>query len=497
MPYGKYLRTHTGLEIFTGYKEIAIHIPNDSAPILIPLIAHSIYESKDGTIWCGLHRNGIIPLTDGNTPDETRHYLQGYSVSDILEDSEGGFWFTTLENGVFYMASEKFLYYSIEDNHLVNRILCLTPADSAHVLAGTANGSIYRADPFHISLTDNSRNTSISRIYTGIHSPVLVGSDSSYILQTGNHKKIIPICLANNKIAFTSFAITSKGEVWGGNYLFLARIDPVSGLVEKKITVKSRILSLYCDAGDRIWMGCSDGLWKYEKDSLFYMSLHTPLLQCPVEDLKQSKDGSWWYATKGNGVIIRNGDKLFQISVKNRLTSNICRSLDFDPDGNVWIGTNAGINKIIPLVQGNFKIENYTSQDGLYSNEINQLVINGDYLWAASNIGILFFNTRAAFIKRIPPPVYITNFDVNNRKTDFSTDAELDHTQSFIRINFIGLSYKRGTGLVYKYRLQGLDTAWNYTTGTSIQYTPLPPGSYTFSVYAVNSDGMESVVPAT
>jgi LytS/YehU family sensor histidine kinase len=44
--------------------------------------------------------------------------------------------------------------------------------------------------------------------------------------------------------------------------------------------------------------------------------------------------------------------------------------------------------------------------------------------------------------------------------------------------------------------LEGLDSKWNYTFSNNLQYTTLPPGAYTFKVYALNGDGVKSLKPA-
>ncbi|MGZ4060807.1 MAG: sensor histidine kinase, partial [Bacteroidia bacterium] len=41
----------------------------------------------------------------------------------------------------------------------------------------------------------------------------------------------------------------------------------------------------------------------------------------------------------------------------------------------------------------------------------------------------------------------------------------------------------------------GLDTNWYYTKNTTIQYTTLPPGDYTFTVYAINYSNISSIKP--
>jgi hypothetical protein len=72
----------------------------------------------------------------------------------------------------------------------------------------------------------------------------------------------------------------------------------------------------------------------------------------------------------------------------------------------------------------------------------------------------------------------------------------LNHNQNFVQILYKGINVKSEGRILYKYRLEGLDSSWTYSENTFVQYTTLPPGSYKFIVYALNSDGQISSNPA-
>ncbi|HXC03194.1 MAG TPA: two-component regulator propeller domain-containing protein [Bacteroidia bacterium] len=496
LPTSKYLFTRSRQNIFIGYKEIGITEQGDTAVKHFPLDAISLYEDPNGVLWAGVVRNGIMPFKESPLFNESHHYLKGSSVSSMIIDSEGGYWFTTLENGVYYMASENFLCFGKESMLGNTRIQTILPRDSAHIFAGGSDGSVFSIDEQSVRVFNKLHHSSVNKLgYAGNHK-LIVGSDSSYAIDLLHPEQINPITVNGEKISFKSFVYTSTGELWGGNYQNLSHINTQSFEVVKQYKTKSRILSLCTDDGHRILIGSAEGLWTYVNDSLTQAWVNTPLLQVPVEDILAGPEHSLWYATKGNGIVIQSGKRYFQLSVRNGLTSNICRSITSDSKGIIWVGTMAGINKITPLALGNYKIESFTVEDGLASNEIYQVARTGDFLWAASNAGVIYFNANVSSERRNPPPVYITACDVNYRKQDMSEALKLSYNQNQVRIGFVGLAYKRGTGLRYKYRLEGLDSTWSFTDALSIQYSALPPGQYTFKVIALNSSGIESRAPA-
>jgi hypothetical protein len=458
----------------------------------------SLYEDKNRQIWAGFYQGGVslFKKTTGGSADSV-HYLPGLSVSGVEQDREGGYWFTSLEKGVYYMASGGMLFYDKAGGLSSNKVLGLLPLDSAHILAGMSDGSLTSIGLSGLTNFSHPSPTTIYKLSKGPGGSILVGCVESYIIPADYSRPAIPILADGSKLSVKCFSCNSKGDLWAGNYYVLVQIDPRTGIVIKSVKAASRILSIYCDEAGTVWLGCSNGLWKYKDDQFLYAGNAEPLFKNRIEDIKVGKDGTWWFATKGAGIICKRGEVLSRLTQKTGLSSNTAKCICIDDNGTIWAGTNKGINRITALKGGGYKIENYSVEDGLISDEINELVRNGQYLWAATNQGIAYFHIRNSSTNTSPPPIYLTELTVNREKMDYKEDLKLKYYQNFIAIQFIGLAYKRSSELRYKYRLEGLDSAWSYTTSTSIQYTTLPYGSYVFQVYAINSDGMLSLLPAS
>jgi signal transduction histidine kinase/DNA-binding response OmpR family regulator len=92
------------------------------------------------------------------------------------------------------------------------------------------------------------------------------------------------------------------------------------------------------------------------------------------------------------------------------------------------------------------------------------------------------------------PPVYITGFQLFNRKINAGTltrDITLSYRQSTFSFNFVALNYISPENNEYAYKLEGLDTSWNYVgKEKKASYTNLGPGDYVFRVRASNNDGV-------
>ena len=70
--------------------------------------------------------------------------------------------------------------------------------------------------------------------------------------------------------------------------------------------------------------------------------------------------------------------------------------------------------------------------------------------------------------------------------------------QENLEIRYTGLTFVNAERMVFRYQLHGVDRGWVYAgTRRLAHYAHVPPGRYTFSVLAANSDGVWATTPAT
>jgi ligand-binding sensor domain-containing protein len=496
----KYLRSHSGDYFITGFREVFKTGKNES--VTLPGTVISVFEDSHQDVWVGQFRHGTSFFTGGKLSGmKPGHLLGNVSVSSIAEDREGGFWFSSLEMGVYYMTSRDMLYYDKSRGLSDNKVLTLVAGANNTILAATENGAISVVSHDSIlglvpGMDLKQENTIYRLAISPVKGEIIVGARWAFSFGIGHPFHPDYLLERTNKIAYNCFANDKKGNLWAGNYMSLDEVDPVTRKVLGEYNSKSRILSLCCGAGDTVWVGCVNGLWNF-KDGLFrYQGNKYPSFTSRIEDLKLAADGIWWFATKGDGIIVKSKTDVFRITERNGLSSNICKSICIDSAGIVWVSTNHGISRIEMKKWKEYQITICSADDGLLTNEINQIIRTGNQVWAATNLGLITFDATKFHLNETPPPIYLTHLDVNSRKRSFSDTLHLKYFENLLQINFIGLSYMRNSKLRYKYMLDGLDTTWNYSQQNGIQYTILPPGKYCFKVYAINSAGVSSKKPA-
>src|SRR5690606_5315050 len=71
------------------------------------------------------------------------------------------------------------------------------------------------------------------------------------------------------------------------------------------------------------------------------------------------------------------------------------------------------------------------------------------------------------------------------------TRLDIPREASIVRLRIGALDYSPSADMRYRYRMEGLGKEWSYNgRQTTVAYTRLPPGAYTFRAQAANADGV-------
>jgi hypothetical protein len=84
--------------------------------------------------------------------------------------------------------------------------------------------------------------------------------------------------------------------------------------------------------------------------------------------------------------------------------------------------------------------------------------------------------------------VFINSIMYGSSEIYASPDASLKYENSYIKINFVGITFQQPKKVLYRYRMLGLNRNWILNTSGSVDYSSIPPGDYTFEVIAKKID---------
>ena len=466
-------------------------------------LCYHFLDSKNG-LWIGTNKEGLLyyPKVDLKK-GKPYHFLKNKTISCITEDHEKGYWITTLEDGLFYIKDINFMHYAELSSSKVNAIT----ANNKKIYAGLDNGkvAIFKNNiSSEISSNFDSLNVNFIRKIIPIDSHIIaIGGSTRFCFMDVNKRKIVPFKPSRLNKIYQGLSVISiannKEKFWIGNFsnLFELHYDNQNNIKTKIHRAPNRIFSVASDKNGIIWLGCAIGLYRFEKDKFTFQGKGSDALSSRINDI-QIQNNTIWSCTKDNGITIKRGNKLYDISTKNGLKSNICQSVFLESEKIGWLASNKGICKITIGSWTPFKlnIKYYNINNGLISNEINQIFKKDNTVYIASNKGISLFNEKKVTTNNFPPPIYINSVFINKHDTIIKKNYNLPYDKNDISIKYIGLTFKSEGNVEYKYRLIGLDSDWQYSSYSKATFSKLPYGNYTFEVSAKNNDGYWSKNPA-
>jgi ligand-binding sensor domain-containing protein len=458
-------------------------------------------ESENGHLLTGTY-DGVVEYNDLTFHSFSRlAHLKTKVITSVCADHENGFWYCTEGNGIYYIPFRNFSYYSSADGLPESKISCAMKAGNK-VICGHLDGTITTFQDQHIEtikLYPLDSSLSSDRVTSIIFNDPnhLFISTIRNVFSFDTEKKIVEKKLNEG----SKMLLKGDGEMlWSLRYrdLLLRNCESLKQVSIINLAFYSD--NIYQDRSGKIWICSTNSVYSFLPGTgLKNEGENIPLLNTRVVEVRQDDDGNMWMVSRGSGVIVKRGNSYFNILQKDGLAGNMCRNIFIDSGNVVWVGTNNGLSRIDvkPGKEFAYTVTSYTSKNGLLTNEINSILRQGPKLWLIHNDGISVFDPKHIGDNVSPPPVFITGLMINNDTASVSGTAfVVSHDKNYFNISFIGLSYKDPGHLEYRYKMEGLDSAWNYTTYTSIKYQTLPPGTYRFIVYAKNNDGFWSSQPA-
>ncbi|HEY1257506.1 MAG TPA: two-component regulator propeller domain-containing protein [Terracidiphilus sp.] len=183
-----------------------------------------------------------------------------------------------------------------------------------------------------------------------------------------------------------------EGSLWIGTNSGLARWT--NGKLQRfSITdalSTASVLSLMEDHEGNLWVGTETGGLHILRDQRFRsLGKREGLSSDATTTVVEGAKDKLWVGTSGGGLnalrlgIIKAGEtKIY--SVRDVLLSDVILSLAAAPNGDLWVGTPDGLNRI----RGS-AVDSYTSADGLPDDFIRSLLVDADgSLWIGTRRGL-------------------------------------------------------------------------------------------------------------
>jgi len=440
-----------------------------------------------------LYINEILGCTENNIRSgKTRRFLSDKPVSRVFRDMDGNLWFATLGQGIYRLNSDQFGIRKIPSLH----------AETSSVMSILRTGDWLwvgndREQLFRLSLpglrddpTEGKEHVAKNRLLyldTVNSGDIVVGSDNDLAEIKGpGYQPIRMIVVSVKSVVRRPDGRLLAASVWGVGNFDVKRWRFIDTIWRERATAVYSYL-------DTVYIGTLNGLYRQVGNRPpELMDASEPLLRTRISAISRGARGIYWIATYGSGIIGFRGDSVVTVINKQHgLTSDICRCLLLH-NQTLWEGTDRGLNRI-ELDKPGYPVTAFTSNDGVGSDIINTVYASDSMVYVGTPAGLSYFNP-GKIGENEPCRLYLLSV-LSGGGTDRVMDtAELvvPFGDRSIRFGYVGISYRSGGDITYRYRMLGLDSSWRTTKLTELEYAVLPPGAYEFQLTAINKFGVSS-----
>ena len=446
----------------------------------------SVYVDDTDLLWVGTEKSGVAYCGEYIYRFGSRHYGD---VTAIAQDASGNIWYGTSDKGVIGY-----------DGPLASlKVTCLE---------ATPDGSLWVG----------SKRNGLTRIKNGTAKVYSLATDSTATL-IDDHIN----ALCTDKI----------GNLWiatnGGMQVYNPKMNTFSSYTRENGKLSTNnITSLFYNKNGKtndLYIGTAEGLVilnlsTTEKTVLTGNKANIKSFTNNfITQVLQDSRGLIWIGTReGLNILNLENDSLNYLTEKQGLSNNNVCGIAEDKNNNIWVTTSSGVSRIV--VQRNheegttnYGLYNYTTSDGLQSNEFNpgsiitkqdgEVLLGGIY-------GVNWVTQKQTDDKDALPRVMLTQLFIGEEEIltghsyndrivlpqalNETNRLELGYNQNTFTIQFAAGNYNQSERLQFMYWMEGKDQDWRNGNALKhgVTFRDLPSGKYTLHVKAVSAEGAVS-----
>ena len=473
----------------------------------------SFLADSHGTLWIGTNK-GLVSLDNTAAQPRLQPALATNSILSLFEDREGNLWIGTDTAGLHILRQQSFRTIPTLSDHVITAV---TQSADGAIWAGTNGDGLDRWQNntiHHFSTKDGLLSEIILALAPAPNNSVWVGTPDGLNHITNNHIETYTSADGLPDDLIRSILVAPDNTLWIGTRRGLAHWQ------DNTFTTYTRANGLRSDligtllqprnSHDRtdLWIATLDGLSRLHNGTVTTYTTADGLSGNVITALYEDSQGALWIGTKANGLSLYK-DAHFTSIHATELPQSIDSILG-DNNGNLWLSSNHGVTRVAQsqllacASSTNCEIHanTYGRADGMPTEETSSIghpsawhAADGELLFATRK-GIAIVNPANLSENRIPPPVVIEHFTVDD--TELPTTKPIPPGHSRFAFQYAGLSYAAPSRIRYRYMLEGFDKQWTDAgTRRTAYYTNLPAGHYTFRVQAASNDSLWNDTGAT
>ncbi len=458
---------------YTGLMKVKISNGRTLSPVVINSVNRITVAAQDreGIIWFGTFENGLLKV---NRNDFVKLFptsqLNNKPIRGIFKSLGGKLWVGTFGGGYFTIGADGKVKRHNDNDVAKNFITDIAGDDHGKIFIGTLGGLFIFDEAVEKGQWLNK-------------------SDG----------------LATDSI--TSLEISETGDLLAGGYSNkLMRISAGNEIHNESLRGFSTMYSLKAWRKDSLFI-VGDGKLFFKTPDQFEEIYHEGLKHTVIGSCSLANDTTLLLTTFGRGIFFRDlkGGCTHNLTIKDGLLSNLVFYAELDEEGNIWLGTDKGINRL--RVDDKFNLIEISAFDdqngfeGVKAKE-NSILLRSELKVVGSVDGIYLFKPQLnrptvnntlhlTDVKLrygdIDPTPYAA---ISTRAFQLPIDPHFPYTINHLTFSFAKINKASPAQVKYRYKLEGFDNQWSEASeANSVTYTNLPPGEFKFLVSALSNHG--------
>ncbi len=279
-------------------------------------------------------------------------------VRDIEFDKEGMMWISTIDNGISSFNGRKFTNFNTSTGLLTNQTRHFLKTKSGDYFICSVDKGIIAIDQY-------------------LNQRIILGPDGDTIIYARDAIEL------------------ENGNVWIAHSYGVIELIKSNGYSPRHLFKgDNEIIKLYKDVKGDIWVGGTNTILEYTKDTFTNYSYLIPPNTDVWDILEENTTGKMYFAT-GIGLMIKYRNDITWLNTYNGLSVNDLRSLYKDKNGHLWTGTLGGGVTILE----NKGIDHFTYTENIKRFAGNTLTEDGDgNVWIGTNTdGIIYTDKKQTY----------------------------------------------------------------------------------------------------
>jgi ligand-binding sensor domain-containing protein len=450
-------------------------------------IPYRIILDEDYGFWVGTYMDGLYLV---NTDFTINHHFKSTQINDITNmhlDVNGTIWIATDGYGLYSIKISQFekfdksnglsnqMIWSVEPNSRKNEIIVGTYTNIAMI-----QDNIITELPFQKYFYRNSINC----IDVSKSNEIFIGTAHSFFKISNKRDSIYQIHSKyfSDDSGVMSLKFDNNNELWLGmdTYPNLIKYDgenwePYSF---SEGEIQNRVRKINFDSKNNLWFTTDYHLIK--KNGIFWNNINFDGEL--VYDFVLINDSLLYVGTDA-GLWMINKDFPEKLNLDIPIMTSIY-SIQNDDLNNLWLGTDNGIYNYDIL---NDEIYHFGISDGLTELETNSRTLNFDLngdLWIGTTRGV-FKKNQSILQKKINQKCFIQNISFNDTTLTNFAKKEIKINEGEIEFNLIAINLKQNKNPIFKWRLLGQSDKWFISKSKNIRFSNLKYNDYVFQYQAV------------